>query len=98
MPGDDSLSGKVLDFDNVENKDDFEINGSVLLRVLKEDLKINLDSDINETIGGWFTEKINRMPMAGDLLEYEGWTFEVKKIQAHRIERMRIYKEHKEEE
>ena len=98
MPGDDSLRGKVFDFDNVENKHDFEINGSVLLRVLKDDLHIPLDSSINETIGGWFTEKINRMPLTGDKLEYEGWCFEVKKIQAHRIERMRIYKEAKEEE
>lgn len=93
MPGDDSLRGKVFDFDNVENKDDFEINGSVLLRVLKEDLKIPLESTINETIGGWFIEKINRMPKQGDKLDYKGWCFEVKKIQAHRIERLRIYKE-----
>ena len=98
MPGDDSLRGKVFDFDNVEDKRDFEINGSVLLRVLKDDLKIPLDSDINETIGGWFSEQINRMPATGDVLEYEGWTFEVKKIQAHRIERMRIYKQTQEEE
>ena len=93
MPGDDSLRGKVFDFDNVENKDDFEINGSVLLRVLKEDLKIPLESAINETIGGWFIEKINRMPKQGDKLDYKGWCFEVKKIQANRIERLRIYKE-----
>ena len=92
MPGDDSLRGKVFDFDSVEDKKDFEINGSVLLRVLSEDLKIKLDSAINETIGGWFTEQINRMPSAGDTLEYQGWVFEVKKIQAHRIERMRIYR------
>ena len=92
MPGDDSLRGKVFDFDNVENKNDFEINGSVLLRVLKSDLKIQLNSSINETIGGWFTEQINRMPKAGDKIEYAGWIFEVKKIQSHRIERLRIYK------
>ena len=98
MPGDDSLRGKVFDFDNVEDKHDFEVNGSVLLRVLKDDLKIPLDSDINETIGGWFTEQINRMPQTGDLIEFKGWTFEVKKIQAHRIERMRIYKQAKEVE
>ena len=98
MPGDDSLRGKVFDFDNVEDKRDFEINGSVLLRVLKDDLKIALDSDINETIGGWFTEQINRMPKSGDIIEYQGWNFEVKKIQAHRIERIRIYKAAKEEE
>ena len=93
MPGDDSLRGKVFDFDNVEDKRDFEINGSVLLRVLKDDLKIPLASDINETIGGWFIEQINRMPKTGDKLEYMGWSFEVKKIQAHRIERLRIFKE-----
>ncbi len=98
MPGDDSLRGKVFDFDNVEDKRDFEINGSVLLRGLKDDLKINLTSDINETIGGWFTEQINRMPKSGDVIEYQGWNFEVKKIQAHRIERIRIYKAAKEEE
>ena len=98
MPGDDSLRGKVFDFDNVEDKHDFEINGSVLLRVPKDDLKINLTSDINETIGGWFTEQINRMPKSGDVIEYQGWNFEVKKIQAHRIERIRIYKAAKEEE
>lgn len=92
LPGDDSLRGKVFDIDSVENKDDFEINGSVLLRVLKEALHIPLDSNINETIGGWFTEQINRMPETGDSFEYEGWIFTVKKIQSHRIERMRIEK------
>ena len=89
------MRGKVFDFDSVEDKRDFEINGSVLLRVLREDLKIPLDSNVNETIGGWVTEQLNRMPVSGDFVEYEGWIFEVKKIQAHRIERMRIYREAK---
>lgn len=95
MPGDDSLRGKVFDFDSVEDKKDFEINGSVLLRVLSQDLKIPLDSNVNETIGGWVTEQLNRMPVSGDFVEYRGWVFEVKKIQAHRIERMRIYRSDK---
>ena len=95
MPGDDSLRGKVFDFDSVEDKKDFEINGSVLLRVLSQDLKIPLDSNVNETIGGWVTEQLNRMPVSGDFVEYKGWVFEVKKIQAHRIERMRIYRSDK---
>ena len=95
MPGDNSLRGKVFDFDSVEDKKDFEINGSVLLRVLSQDLKIPLDSNVNETIGGWVTEQLNRMPVSGDFVEYRGWVFEVKKIQAHRIERMRIYRSDK---
>lgn len=90
LPGDDSLRGKVFDFDNVEDKTDFEINGSVLLRDLKEDLHIALESNINETIGGWFSEQIDRMPSAGDIVEFEGWLFTIKKIQSHRVERIQI--------
>lgn len=92
LPGDNTLRGKVFDFDVVENKNDFEINGSVLLRDLQEDLRIELSSNINETIGGWFTEQIDRMPKAGDQIEYQGWCFKVVKIQSLRIERMRIQK------
>jgi len=92
LPGDNTLRGKVFDFDVVEDKNDFEINGSVLLRDLREDLRIPLESNINETIGGWFAEQIDRMPQIMDEVEYEGWIFRVKKIQAHRIERMQIQK------
>ena len=92
LPGEDSLRGKVFDFDSVEDKNDFVINGSVLLRDLKEDLHIELESSINDTIGGWFAEQIDRMPVAGDTVEFEGWLFTVKKIQAHRIERIQLSK------
>ncbi len=92
LPGEDSLRGKVFDFDSVEDKNDFVINGSVLLRDLKEDLHIELESSINDTIGGWFAEQIDRMPVAGDSVEFEGWLFTVKKIQAHRIERIQLSK------
>lgn len=98
MPGDNSLRGKVFDYDSVEDKNHFEINGSVLLKVISHDLHIELDSNINETIGGWFTEKLDRMPEAGDSLEAEGWKFTVKKIQSHRIERMEIEKVEVEED
>lgn len=92
MPGESSLRGKVFDFDDIENKNDFEINGSVLIRDLKESLRIPLESNINETIGGWFIEKINRMPENGDKFIYENYLFTVEKVQSHRIERIKITK------
>ncbi len=98
LPGENSLRGKVFDFDTVEDKSDFEINGSVLLRDLKEDLHIALESNINETIGGWFAEQIDRMPEAGDTIDFEGWRFTIKKIQAHRVERIQILKLETEDE
>lgn len=98
LPGENSLRGKVFDFDAVEDKQSFEINGLVLLQVLAPDLHIDLHSQMNETIGGWFTEQINRMPEPGDTITKDGWTFTVVKIQAHRIERIRIEKVQEEEE
>ena len=64
----------------------------MLLRDLKEDLHIPLESNINETIGGWFAEQIDRMPQSGDTVEFEGFLFTIKKIQAHRVERIQISK------
>jgi len=98
LPGEDTLRGKVFEFDEVEDKNNFEVNGSVLLRDLKEDLHINLESNMNETIGGWFIEQIDRMPETEDSITFEGWIFTVRKIQAHRIERMEIKKLQVEEE
>ena len=79
-------------FASIEDKNDFEINGLVLLHVLKEGLHINLESENNETVAGWFIEKINRMPKVNDKFEFEGYLFTVQKIQAHRIERIKITK------
>ena len=98
LPGDKSLRGKVFEYNSIEDKNDFEINGLVLLSVLKKDLHIDLDSKINETIGGWFTEQINRMPQTGDKVTFQGWTFTVQKIQSNRIERIKLQKEASEED
>ena len=98
LPGDKSLRGKVFEYNSIEDKNDFEINGLVLLSVLKKDLRIDLDSKINETIGGWFTEQINRMPQTGDKVTFQGWTFTVQKIQSNRIERIKLQKEVSEED
>ena len=98
LPGDKSLRGKVFEYNSIEDKNDFEINGLVLLSVLRKDLHIDLDSKINETIGGWFTEQINRMPQTGDKITFQGWTFTVQKIQSNRIERIKLQKEISEED
>ena len=97
LPGDNSLRGKVFDYDSVEDKDDFEINGSVLIKAIRDSLRIDLDSQINETLAGWIIEKLDRMPLAGDKVSFDKWDFIVVKIQSHRIERVRIVKNDREE-
>ena len=98
LPGDNSLRGKVFDYDSVENKDDFEVNGSVLIKAIRDSLRIDLDSQINETLGGWIIEQLNRMPAADDKVSFDKWNFIVVKVQSHRIERVRIVKNTGEEE
>ena len=91
-PEEKTLRGKVFLFDEIENQDDFEINGSVLILDLQSALNISIESKINETIGGWFIEQIDRMPEVNDSIEYKGFCFIVKKIQARRIERIQVKK------
>ena len=92
------MRGKVFDYDSVENKDDFEVNGSVLIKAIRDSLRIDLDSQINETLGGWIIEQLNRMPAADDKVSFDKWDFIVVKVQSHRIERVRIVKNTGEEE
>ncbi len=98
IPGDNTLRGKVLDFADIQNKNNFEINGSVLLRDLKDALHINAQSSINETAGGWFAEKIDRIPKEGDSINFEGWTFTIKKMTSHRVEIINVTKKEEHEE
>lgn len=90
LPGENTLRGKVFDFENISDKTDFEIDGSVLIKDLKKAIKINIDSSISETVAGWFTEQINRLAEKDDFIEFEGWKFTVTKMQSRRIELLRI--------
>ena len=87
-----TLRGKVFDYDEIENKIDFEVNGSVLLRDLKQELHVNFESEINETLGGWLCEKLDRMPVNDDFVSFEGWNFKIKKMLNRHVETVQIKK------
>ena len=74
------------------NKIDFEVNGSVLLRDLKQELHVNFESEINETLGGWLCEKLDRMPEHNDCVLFEGWSFIIKKMLNRHVETVQIKK------
>ena len=87
-----TLRGKVFDYDEIENKTDFEVNGSVLLRDLKQELHVNFESEINETLGGWLCVKLDRMPENNDCVLFEGWNFKIKKMLNRHVETVQIKK------
>lgn len=69
---------------------DFMVHGTCRLMDLKELLHINLESETSETLGGWIFERLDRLAAVGDKIEFEGFCFEVERIERHRIEDVHV--------
>ena len=54
-----------------------QLNGNARLVDINEKLKINLESEDNETINGWICEKLGTLPEEGDKLTFGKWIFTV---------------------
>lgn len=75
---------------------EFEVEGTTRLSDINEALRVNLNSDINESVGGWIMEKIGRIAEAGDKVNFEGWNFIVEKLDGFRIEKVLLVREKEE--
>ena len=74
----------------IEDTSDFVTGGDMLLSEAQELLHVPFPSDINETLGGWITERLGDMPRAGDGIEYGDWRFTVLSIKDRRINKIRV--------
>ena len=43
-----------------------------------------------ETLGGFITAELGRLPAEGDRIEIDGWTFEVTSVDGFRVDRVRV--------
>ncbi|MBP5446991.1 MAG: HlyC/CorC family transporter [Treponema sp.] len=78
------------------DSNEFEVEGTTRLSDINEALRVNLNSDINESVGGWIMEKIGRIAEAGDKVNFEGWNFIVEKLDGFRIEKVLLVREKEE--
>ena len=78
--------------ENVKTEAEFDISGSTLLIDFKEILGIELKSEINDTLGGFIVEKLDRLAQKGDYIIYSGYKFTVRKVEDRRILKVRIKK------
>lgn len=88
-----SGSDSVAADDNINENgkpNDFTVDGSELLTDVSEKIGITLSSQINETLGGWIEEKLDRLAIAGDTVFYDGWEFTVQSVEARRIVQVRV--------
>lgn len=75
---------------SIIDKKSFEIDGTTLLSDFKELTGTELKSCVNETLGGWITEKLDRLPMPFDSIRFENIVFTVKTIHKRRIKTVRV--------
>lgn len=87
-----SLWHKTLDISSMKEKNNFDVDGSILLLDFNEIAGIKLESEINETLGGWIIEKLNRMPQKGDRIKFSGYSFQVKNVVRRRISEIKVRK------
>ena len=82
----------------IKNESGGKIDGQSRLVDLNEQLGIKLQSDYCETIGGYISEKLGRIPEEGDTISAEGYNFSVLKMDDKRVAKIRLTKKTGEEE
>ena len=73
-------------------KDEFSLEGSTLLVDINDLLKRNIKSDMNETLGGWISERLGRLAVPDDRILFDGYSFTVEEISERRIKSVHIKK------
>lgn len=71
----------------------YMINGMTRLVDIQEQLAININSTNNETIGGWLSEKLDRIPEKNDSIHDLGWNFEIIATNQRRVIEVLLTKE-----
>lgn len=68
------------------------VNGLLSIDDLNETLNLSLSSEITDTIGGFVMTLLGRVPQENEnkIIKYENLTFEIKKIDEKRIEKLKI--------
>ena len=79
----------VSDF---EKSSSFELDGATLLIDLKLHLGIALESAVNDTLGGWIMERLDRIAVSGDIVKTDLWSFTVTKVEKRRIISVKVEK------
>ena len=74
---------KISDFE-------FEVDGSIKLYDLNDEIGTHIESEDYDSIGGHIIELLDHIPVAGELASEEDITYKVLSIEKNRIERVRI--------
>ena len=76
------------------HEDGWIVEGSASLRLVTEEIGLQLEDHHEATISGHLLEKLGRIPEVGERLEIEGRTVEVTRVGEARIDQLRVPAEH----
>ena len=66
----------------------YEVDGVLRADELAEQTGFHMPDGPYETLAGFIMASLGHIPVAGELLEHEGWEFHVIEVERHRIERV----------
>ena len=69
--------------------DEYLFKGQLGLDDVNELLETNLTAELSDSLGGFILSQLGRVPLQGDTLEMDGWTFTVEEIHGQRIGKIR---------
>ncbi|RNB87790.1 HlyC/CorC family transporter [Brevibacillus fluminis] len=72
--------------------DDLSLDGRMLLEEVNDFLEITLESSEVDTLAGWIYMQIDHSPVVGDVVQKDGYEFEVTEVDHYRITRVLIRK------
>lgn len=72
------------------NDREYKINSELRIEEVNEYFNLNLNSENNDSIGGYVIEKLERMPKSGDELEEENLKFIILSVNRRKIEKLKI--------
>jgi putative hemolysin len=90
----DEFSRETEDFQAVDQLTD-DIDGSMRIEEVNEELGLSLPSGDYETIAGLVMNRLGHVPKQGEQFRYQGLKFIVKEMEGFQIEKVRIVRERK---
>ncbi|MFP4070902.1 MAG: hemolysin family protein [Desulfovibrionales bacterium] len=89
----EEIVGEIEDEYDIQRPDEIQpleentylVAGRALLEDLEEDFNISLKSEQVETVGGFITEKIGRVPQPQEIFDFDGFRFTIRDADAKQI-------------
>ena len=80
----------------VEEKDYLIVKGDTDISELSDTLEIKLEEDEDyQTVAGFMSYKLGKIPDKTDTVTFEGYTFEVIEVEKNRVKKVKIIKKDK---